>query len=62
MEILIKPLFILVSITIFLLLILVILEGIRLSRLEQKIDSIAKDSQKFLKLGLFHLKNKKKKG
>ncbi len=61
MEVLIKPLFLLVSIAIFLVLILVIFEGVRLTRLEQKIDNIAKNSQEFIKLGLFHFKTKRKK-
>jgi len=59
MEILIKPIALLVSLAIFLVLVLVILEGIRLARLERKIDSIAKTSQEFVKLGLFHFKTKR---
>jgi hypothetical protein len=60
MEVLIKPLALLVSLAIFLVLVLVILEGVRLARLERKIDSISKNSQEFVKLGLFHFKNKGK--
>lgn len=60
MEVLIKPMALLVSLAIFLVLALVILEGIRLARLEQKIDSISKNSQEFIKLGLFHFKTKRK--
>ncbi len=61
MEVLIKPLSLLVSAAIFLVLVLVIFEGVRLSRLERKIDSIAKNSKEFIKLGLFHFKTKTKK-
>jgi hypothetical protein len=60
MDVLIKPLALLISLAIFLVLVLVIFEGIRLARLEQKIDSIAKNSQEFIKLGLFHFKTKRK--
>jgi type II secretory pathway component PulL len=61
MEVLIKPLSLLVSVAIFLVLVLVIFEGARLARLERKIDSLAKNSQEFIKLGLFHFKTKRKK-
>jgi hypothetical protein len=60
MDVLIKPLAILISIAIFLVLVLVILEEIRLTRLERKIDTIAKHSKEFIRLGLSHLKTKKK--
>ena len=61
MDVLIKPLSLLVSAAIFLVLILIIFEGARLSRLEKKIDGIAKNSQEFVKLGLFQFKTKRKK-
>ncbi|MDD5454496.1 MAG: hypothetical protein PHW62_03230 [Candidatus Ratteibacteria bacterium] len=61
MDVLIKPLSLLVSVAIFLVLVLVIFEGARLARLERKIDSIAKTSQEFVKLGLFHFKTKRNK-
>jgi len=60
MDVLVKPLSLLVSSAILLVLVLVIFEGIRLARLERKIDSISKNSQEFIKLGLFHFKNKRK--
>ena len=59
MEVLIKPLSLLVSIAIFLVLVLVIFEGMRLARLERKIDAIAKHSKEFIRLGLSHFKTKK---
>ncbi len=60
MEVLIKPLALLISTAIFLVLILVIFEGMRLARLERKIDTIAKHSQDFIRLGLSHFKTKNK--
>lgn len=61
MEVLIKPIILLASTAIFLVLMLVIFEGVRLARLERKIDNIAKHSQEFIRLGLSHFKTKKKK-
>jgi len=60
MDVLIKPLSILVSIAVFLVLLLIIFEGMRLARLERKIDTIAKHSQEFIRLGLSHFKTKNK--
>lgn len=60
MELLIKPLSVLVSMAIFLVFMLVIFEGMRLARLEQKTDTIVKHSQEFIRLGLSHFKTKNK--
>jgi hypothetical protein len=61
MEELIKPLAILTSSAIFLILVLLIWEGLRLARLEKKIDMIAKHSNEFIRFGLSHFKNQKNK-
>lgn len=50
----------LILIVIFLMFVLIIFERIRLSKLEKKLDSMAKESQEFMKLLLFHFETKKK--
>ncbi len=51
---------VMVSASVFLLLLLIIILDVRMSKIMRKLDKISRDASEFLKLGLTHFKRKKK--
>jgi len=49
------------SAAVFLVLVLIILLEIRLAKVDRKLDSIAKNAQEFVRLGLSHFKSSSRK-